>query len=188
VTLVEFVTSAANAQWMAKAEARPAKVTPEHKEEARLLKELWTKRATLTQEEFGGRYDIGGQSAVWRFLNAKDPLSLKAAKGFAKGLNCQVSDFSPRLAREIAEYAKVSVPEELDLSRLDREEFQLVQLYRGLDPDQKHELLVAANNLYVQAHPEKGAANPFPDVEPVHSLLHGKRPKKPKKSDVVQQS
>lgn len=66
-----------------------------------MLKALWdaiSQSEKGTQAEFGEQYLIGNQSAVGQFLRGKTPLSLKAAKGFAKGLNCQVSDFSPRLA------------------------------------------------------------------------------------------
>ena len=69
--------------------------------EARLLFAIWqsvdeTKRGK--QATFGETHGIGGQSAVGQFLRGDAPLSLKAAKGFAEGLGCQISDFSPRLA------------------------------------------------------------------------------------------
>lgn len=73
----------------------------EVKEEARRLKDLWdaASQATRgTQAEFGEVHSIGNQSAVGQFLRGETPLSLKAAKGFAKGLGCKISDFSPRLA------------------------------------------------------------------------------------------
>ena len=82
--------------------SRQAKVTPEHIQESKLLKELWDKHAVdTTQAAFGGEYGIGVQGAVWQFLNGKTPLSIKAAEAFAKGLKCDVADFSPRLAQEI---------------------------------------------------------------------------------------
>jgi len=71
------------------------------KEEARRLKEIWdafdpSKRGT--QAEFGEAQGIGNQSAMSQFLRGDAALSLKAAKGFARGLNCKISDFSARLA------------------------------------------------------------------------------------------
>lgn len=85
---------------------RRGKVTPENKEEARRLKELWDARRPkmdtgrpMSQELFGQLYDIGGQAVVGFFLHGKTALSQKAADGFARGLNCSVEDFSPRLAR-----------------------------------------------------------------------------------------
>lgn len=69
--------------------------------EADALRNLWdeadgTKRGT--QAEFGERLEIGSQGLMWQLLNGKTPLSLKAAKAFAAGLHCKLSDFSPRLA------------------------------------------------------------------------------------------
>lgn len=80
---------------------RPAKVTDEHKAEAKRLKEIWQSAPRQTQDEFGERFDVGNQSAVGQFLNGRVPLSLKAAVGFARGLGVSVADFSPRLAAEI---------------------------------------------------------------------------------------
>jgi hypothetical protein len=81
---------------------RRAKVTPENKQEARKLSELWASRSHPSQAEFGETYKIGNQSAVGQFLRGNVPLSLKAAKGFALGLGCRIEDFSPRLAAEAA--------------------------------------------------------------------------------------
>lgn len=86
-----------------KAGARKATVTDEHREEARLLKEIWARTKRPTQAVFGETYDIGGQSAVNNYLNGTSALSMRAAKGFARGLGCAIADFSPRLAREAAE-------------------------------------------------------------------------------------
>lgn len=87
---------------MAQHESRRAKVTPETKEEARKLRELWDSRSHPSQAEFGEIYGIGNQSAVSQFLRGYAPLSLKAAYGFAQGLRCRIEDFSPRLASEAA--------------------------------------------------------------------------------------
>ncbi len=78
---------------------RKAKVTPETLAESGRLKAIWDATENRpSQAVFAEVNEIGGQSAVTSFLNGKTPLSLKAAKGFAKGLNCLISDFSPRLA------------------------------------------------------------------------------------------
>lgn len=87
--------------------SRRAKVTPETKEEARRLSELWATRAHPSQAEFGETYKIGNQSAVGQFLRGDTPLSLKAARGFALGLGVRIEDFSPRLAAEAAALAGV---------------------------------------------------------------------------------
>lgn len=78
---------------------RKAKVTPETVEESVRLRAIWdstTKKPSQTI--FGEMYEVGSQSAVATFLKGTTPISLKAAKGFARGLGCKISDFSPRLA------------------------------------------------------------------------------------------
>jgi transcriptional regulator with XRE-family HTH domain len=87
--------------------SRRAKVTPETKEEARRLSELWATRAHPSQAEFGETYGVGNQSAVGQFLRGDTPLSLKAARGFAEGLGVRIEDFSPRLAAEAAAIASM---------------------------------------------------------------------------------
>jgi hypothetical protein len=86
---------------------RRGKVTSENRLESQALKAIWDsdrgraarrQAGAVTQEAFGVEFSIGNQAAVGFFLNGKTALSLKAAIGFARGLNCRVSEFSPRLA------------------------------------------------------------------------------------------
>jgi hypothetical protein len=84
---------------------RQGKVTPVHLAEAKRLREIWdrtkqqrTAQGYGSQEAFGQAFEIGNQSAVGFFLNGKTALSFKAASGFARGLECRIADFSPRLA------------------------------------------------------------------------------------------
>lgn len=78
---------------------KPLSSTPE--EDAKRLKALYGERTKLSQTEFGARFDIGNQGAVWQYLNGRRPLSLKAAKGFAAGLGVNIEDFSPAIAETI---------------------------------------------------------------------------------------
>lgn len=80
--------------------AKDAKLTDENRAESAALKRLYNSTPHgLTQEAFGERYGIGNQGAVWQCLNGTGmPISLKAARGFAAGLGCKISAFSPRLA------------------------------------------------------------------------------------------
>lgn len=96
---------------------RQGKITPENEAEASRLRALWAAtedaraaRGVKSQEAFGAAYSIGNQAAVGFFLNGKTALSVKAALGFARGLGCQVGDFSPRLARELNAMAEMSSP------------------------------------------------------------------------------
>ncbi len=80
-----------------------SKITQEHVLEAEALKRLWKGRARkCTQEEFGAKYGLGSQANVGHYLGARSPLNIKAASAFAKEIGCQVSDFSPRVAAEMA--------------------------------------------------------------------------------------
>jgi hypothetical protein len=117
--------------------SRKAKITEEHLKEAAALSELWSTRSRSSQAEFGEHFDIGNQSSVNQFLNGLVPLSLKAAAGFAKGLNCTIADFSPRLADLATQYAALSGfdIDELDLTRMDRDELRLVLLFRKITPE-----------------------------------------------------
>ena len=99
--------SAGNTLRMQAKDQRKAKATPESRGEAAKLKAIWESSPyKISQAAFGERYEIGSQPAVGFFLNGDTPLSLKAAQGFAKGLKCEIEEFSPRLAskaRGIAE-------------------------------------------------------------------------------------
>lgn len=90
---------------------RTPNVTAENLQEAARLRALWDSRSErLSQRAFGEAHNIGKQAAVGHFLQGRMPISLKAAMGFAAGLHCQIDDFSPRLARYIAEAGAVSGP------------------------------------------------------------------------------
>jgi hypothetical protein len=98
---------------MSNASSRRGKVSPEHVAESERLSAIWNATYEVRKEKglhsqgvFGAEYDIGNQAAVGFFLNGKAAISLKAAKGFAKGLNCRIADFSPRLAAEIRALAQ----------------------------------------------------------------------------------
>ncbi len=98
LALFLFFNGAGNDPKMNK-KTRQAKVTPETLEESRRLKALWdSHKDRPNQTIFGEKYEIGTQSAITSFLNGRTPISLKAARGFAKGLGCRIADFSPRLA------------------------------------------------------------------------------------------
>ena len=94
---------------MQPASDKRGKVTQLHKVEAARLLKIWLQEKPRlaaagygTQEAFGSKFKIGNQSAVGFFLNGKSALSLKAAIGFANGLQCDIKDFSPRLDAMLA--------------------------------------------------------------------------------------
>jgi hypothetical protein len=145
---------------------RKSNVTAIHIAEAKRLHTLWTNREAnkeLSQQDFGEQFEIGGQSAVGQFLRGESPLSLKAAKGFALGLNCTIDEFSQRLAAEAAQLGQLAgtptggAP---DLTSLNKLELQLIEMYRGLGPDQQNEVMQLASKRYAAAHPDRSAAEP----------------------------
>lgn len=125
---------------------RKATVTNESITEAQALSAIWKEKAKLSQAEFGETFDIGNQSAVGQFLRGRTPLSLKAAAGFAKGLDCKIIDFSPRLADLAESYSALSGLESRldDLTKLSREELQHILLLRNLSADGRSLILSQA--------------------------------------------
>lgn len=72
-------------------------------EDAQRLKRIFNATATCSQSAFGATYDIGNQSMVSQYLNAKRPLNIEAAKKFAIGLGVTIGEFSPTIATMIEE-------------------------------------------------------------------------------------
>lgn len=139
-------------------------VTELNKEESRKLRAIWDgTRGKPSQAAFGEMFGIGSQAAVGHFLNGHAAISLKAARGFAEGLQCDISDFSPRLAQEASKLGKAAgaMSDQIDMTALGRMEMQLVMLFRGLTAEQRDELMQHANNLYIASHPAASPANPF---------------------------
>ncbi|HQR22431.1 MAG TPA: helix-turn-helix transcriptional regulator [Burkholderiaceae bacterium] len=56
--------------------------------------------------------------------------------------------------------------------QLSLDEIRLLMLYRGLSNDGQHRAEIEVNALYVQEHPARSSANPFPD--PKRRLKQGR--------------
>lgn len=76
--------------------------TDAQKEESRKLFEIWKARSSLSQSEFGKRYDLGGQGYIHQCLTGKVGITLRVGMAFATHLNCHLSEFSPRLDDQLA--------------------------------------------------------------------------------------
>lgn len=85
------------------------RMLPELKAEAARLKAIWNSRPHRTQAEFGDAYGLGNQSNVGHYLNGRSRLNFTAAAAFAKELGCQIADFSPRLAAQLARISPVDI-------------------------------------------------------------------------------
>lgn len=68
--------------------------------EAERLEQLFKLRAMTSQASFGKEHGVGSASMVWQYLHGRRRLNLESAIKFARGLNVQLEDFSPRLAKE----------------------------------------------------------------------------------------
>lgn len=90
-------------------------ITPEQMADSARLKALFNQRKNgLSQADFGAKFDIGSQGMVWQYLNGYTALNAKAAAGFAAGLGCKVSDFSPQLASDIETLSQSQNPVDPD--------------------------------------------------------------------------
>ena len=85
--------------------SKKSKITAENREESTRLKALWDAAAKTrrSQAEFAEAYDLGTQGNVGHYLLGRSALNPKAAAAFAAELNCRISEFSQRIAREIAQ-------------------------------------------------------------------------------------
>lgn len=126
-------------------------------DDAKRLKALFNKNAELSQLDFGSRYDIGSQGMVWQYLGGRAPLNIKVAVKFAVGLRCEVADFSPTLAQELATLADYrastlsrqkhhALCEAPHLHEMTADEAAILQTYRGLC-DEKKALLISIGNV-----------------------------------------
>lgn len=154
-------------------------VTELNREESRKLRAIWdAKKDKPTQAVFGEQFGIGSQAAVGHFLNGHAAISLKAARGFAEGLRCDISAFSPRLAKEASELGKAAgqVADHIDMTALHRMEMHLVLLFRDLSADGKDEVIALANKLHNVAKPVKSEANPWANVAPHPTIAPAPKP------------
>jgi hypothetical protein len=160
---------------MEKDDARRGKVTDEHRQEAAKLKALWEDaKARLkaagygSQEAFGQEFNIGNQAAVGFFLNGKTALSLKAATGFARGLHCQIEDFSPRLAEQLRQAQQANSGGALATPPLtpSDEAQELAFYFDQLSPDRRAKALPSLVALVAQMMPDGLPDHETPQAAP----------------------
>lgn len=65
----------------------------------------------VNRAEFARDHHLkGGQSMIYQNITGRRPISMEAAKAYAKGFGCTLEDISPRLAAEAAGAAKHLAP------------------------------------------------------------------------------
>lgn len=116
---------------------------------ARLL-DLWNRREPkISQLQFAIDTRIGRtQGSVWQYLMGKIPLNLVVAIKFARGLGCEVSDFSPTLGAQITQSRGVRpksqqrTQDTRPLSEAEQEKMraELVEWWNLLEPGAKRRI------------------------------------------------
>jgi transcriptional regulator with XRE-family HTH domain len=110
-------------------------ITKEHQIEAKRLKAIYKAKARslgLTQEKIGVALGGSGQSTAGNYLSGITALNLKAALIFAKELEVEISEFSPRLAALIGSDA---IRSDGDIDQ------EILSLYDSLNPEKKVQAL-----------------------------------------------
>lgn len=117
---------------------RKAKVSPEQKEDARRLEELFLEKKAIegfSQQGFAEAHGIAGQSTVSQYLTGRIPLNLEAAVKFAVGLDVKIEQFSPSIARELDDLITYYVGKRP--SMLTEEDAQMMRRFIGLDEPER---------------------------------------------------
>lgn len=78
-------------------------LTPEQTQECLRLKQLFREKSDISQRAFVKKYNLGTPANLSQYLQGRRALNIKIASVVAKALGVEVADFSPRLAREIAQ-------------------------------------------------------------------------------------
>lgn len=153
-----------------------------YQEESARLRAIWDATPNRpSQAEFGEKFDIGGQSAVNNFLRGTSPLSLKAAAGFARGLQVPIAQFSTRLAEQANALAEITEGADADMTARQKKaqpsgRKYLVAIHRPDTQEQIGMVLVHAEGLS-EAHDlglrliQQHKAALGIDIEHVHAVV-----------------
>lgn len=145
--------------------------TDEELDEAARLKAIFVKQGH-TQYAFakengfaGGKY---GQQVIAQYLNGNIALNVDAAARFSRGLFCDISDFSPRLASYLESIGLTQHRSTLPLeAQFTANERRLVELYRALGKEGKALLTFWADS-YLSKQP---VAQPLIEESPPKSVF-----------------
>lgn len=147
--LVESLIAMLQIVGMAKKQPNKARRTPQdwQMEDAKRLRALYNLKMKsgeiekMSQEKFGATFFIGSQGMVWQYLHGTRPLNVEVATKFAKGLQTEVKDFSPFLAKKINDLTSGNIPEETrpqaDARTLSEEALDLAKRWELLPPPER---------------------------------------------------
>jgi hypothetical protein len=89
---------------------KKSKMTDWQIDDAHRLSEVWERKKSMSQAEFGASTGIGTQGMVHQYLAGLTPLNLSAVGKFAAGLGVLIDEISPTLADQIRELHKLCDP------------------------------------------------------------------------------
>jgi transcriptional regulator with XRE-family HTH domain len=117
-------------------------------EDAARLRDIFNNREIkLSQEQFASDFDLGSQSMISQYLAGYRPLNIKAAVSFARGMLIDIRDFSPTLADQIADAAKLHKQDasiKMAMQWITPDEDDLLQHYRRTDDDGRKAIMRTA--------------------------------------------
>jgi transcriptional regulator with XRE-family HTH domain len=164
-------------------EPKKSRLDDEQQADAQRLRALWDQyRAAggLKQDEFAAEHGLKSQSNMGHYLQGRQPLNLRSATAFAKGMKVPIEAISPSIAAEVEEASPIlraasSTPKlPASLLELNGAEGQLIMFFRGLPPEEQAHVLSDLNNAF-NAHTSKipTVADPYakigtPAPSPVH--------------------
>ena len=96
-----------------------------YEKESATLKALFNEKSTCSQREFAKKHNLGTPGNLWQYLSGRRPLNARVASIISNGLGISVSDFSPRLAKEIAAMQGGANVKLLDSEKLARKKKQI---------------------------------------------------------------
>ncbi|MAK55444.1 MAG: hypothetical protein CML17_06335 [Pusillimonas sp.] len=124
----------------------------------------------VTRRHFAQDHKVpGGERMIYQHINAIRPISLEAAKAYARGFGCSIADISPRLALEIAGAAELSKQQPLsdqpDAARYPAWPFKSIspERYAQLTEKQKEAVEEWLDN-QITSYTGKGPENKRPEV------------------------
>lgn len=155
-------------------EPKKSKLDEAQLADAQRLRRLWDAYKAsggLDQDDFAAEYGLKSQSNVGHYLQARQPLNIKAAIAFAKGMKIPVEAISPAIASEIEDAVPIlrspsSAPKlPASLLELNGAEGQLIMFFRGLSPDVQAHVLTDLNHQFnANAGTSPSPANPYAKV------------------------
>lgn len=145
-------------------EPRKSRLDEAQQADAYRLRVLWDRYRAgggLKQDEFAAEFGLKSQSNVGHYLQGRQPLNLKSATAFARGMGVPIEAISPTIAAQVDEATPIlraAVPAPRipsSLLELNGAEGQLIMFFRGLPQEAQAHVLTDMNNQFNEATSKK---------------------------------